>query len=215
MVNGDHHRQPDAFLLEDVLDGEDAGLGVQGVENRLEQQNVRAAVNQAAHLFLVGEPERVERRRAEGRIVDIGRDRQGPVGRTERSGDEPRAIGGLRQPLVAGGTRDPRALEVQLVGERLQGIVGLHDRRAAERVRLDDVGAGGEVLLVDFANHVGPRQAEQVVVALEVLGVIAKAFAAKVLLGQVVSLDHRAHRAVEDQDAMGELAMESVENRLR
>ena len=106
--------------LEDILDGEDAGLGVQRVENRLEQQNVGAAVDQAAHLLLVGVAERVERRRAEGGIVDVRRDRQGPVGRTHRAGDEPRAIGGLRRPLVAGGPRDPRALEVQLVGERLE-----------------------------------------------------------------------------------------------
>ena len=50
----DHQRQPDALLLEHVLDRDDRRLGVQRVEDRLEQQQVDAAVDQAAHLLLVG-----------------------------------------------------------------------------------------------------------------------------------------------------------------
>ena len=41
-------------------------------------------------------------------------------------------------------------------------------RGAAERVGLDDVGAGCEVLAVDLADDVGARQDQQVVVALEI-----------------------------------------------
>jgi len=45
---------------------------------------------------------------------------------------------------------------------------------------------------------------QQVVVALEVLRVVEEALAAVVRLAQLLLLDHRAHRAIQDQDAFGE-----------
>ena len=116
------------------------------------------------------------------------------------AGDEARAIGRARGPLVAAALRQPRAFEVQLVDERLEPVVGLRDRRAAERVGLDDVAAGLEVLAVDAGDDVGPRQHEQVVVAPEIARMVREPLAAEVRLGQLVALDHRPHRAVEDED---------------
>ena len=49
----DHQRQPDALLLEHVLDRDDRRLGVERVEDGLEQEHVGAAVDEAAHLLLV------------------------------------------------------------------------------------------------------------------------------------------------------------------
>ena len=54
---------------------------------------------------------------------------------------------------------------------------------------------------MDVGDHVGPRQHQHVVVALQVLGMILEALAAEVGLGQLVALDHGAHRAVEHEDA--------------
>ena len=48
-------------LLEHVLDRDDARLGVERVEDRLEQEQVDAAVDQAAHLLLVRVAQLVER----------------------------------------------------------------------------------------------------------------------------------------------------------
>ena len=48
----------------------------------------------------------------------------------------------------------------------------------------------------------GPRQHQQVAVVLQVLGVVLEALAAVVGLGQLEALDHRAHGAVEDEDAL-------------
>ena len=66
--------------------------------------------------------------------------------------------------------------------------------------------AGGEVLFVDLADDVGPRELEQLVVALQVLRMVLEALAAVGRLVEPVALDHRAHRAVEDHDALGEQA---------
>ena len=49
----------------------------------------------------------------------------------------------------AASLRQPRALAVQLVGERLHAVVGLGDRGRGEGVGLDDVGAGAEIRGVD------------------------------------------------------------------
>ena len=109
--------------------------------------------------------------------------------------------------------REARALEVQLVGDRLEQVVGLRDGRAAERVGLDDVGAGGEVLAVDLADDVGPRQDQQVVVAAQILRVVLEPLAAEIGLGGLVALDHRPHRAVEDEDALRERPLERARRR--
>ena len=119
----DHQRQADAALLEHVLDRDDAGLGVERVEDRLEEDDVGAAVDQAAHLFLVGRAALVERHRAEGRVVDVGRDRERPVHRADRAGDEARLVGRLGGPLVGRRAREPRAFDVDLVDERLEPVV--------------------------------------------------------------------------------------------
>ena len=66
---------------------------------------------------------------------------------------------------------------------------------------------------MDAANHVGPGQDEQVVRAAQVARVVLEALAAEGGLVELVALDHRAHRAVEDQDPLahqsGQEAMRS------
>ena len=89
----DHHRQLDAARLELVEHGGDRRLRVQRVEDRLEQQQVDAAVDQPADLLAVGVAHVRERVGAERRVVDVGRDRQRAVGRADRAGDEARTIG--------------------------------------------------------------------------------------------------------------------------
>ncbi len=202
--DGDQQRQADVSLLEDVLDREDRGLGVERVEDGLEQQQIDAAVDQPAHVILVGGARLVERHAAERRVVHIGGNRQRAVHRTDRAGDEPRPVRCSPDPLVGGAARDPGAGDAQLVGQRLESVIRLRDRAAGEGVRLDDVGAGLEVLVVDFADHVGTREHQHVAVALEIARVIPEPLAAEVGLGELVALNHRAHRAVEDQHALPE-----------
>ena len=67
-----------------------------------------------------------------------------------------------------------------------------------------------EVVGVDALDHVGTREAEQIVVALEVVRMAGKARPAEVGLGKIAGLDHRPHRAVEHDDARGEHPPESI-----
>ena len=98
---GDHHRQADALLVEDFLGGEDRRLGVQRVEDRLDQDDVGAAVDQAAQLLAIGDAQIVEGDGAVAGIVDVGRDRGGAVGRPERAGDEAALAVDLLRPAIA------------------------------------------------------------------------------------------------------------------
>jgi hypothetical protein len=55
---------------------------------------------------------------------------------------------------------------------------------------------------VDRADHLRVREREQVVVAAQVAMEIAEALAAELLLGELIALHHRAHGAVEHEDAL-------------
>ena len=149
------------------MDAGDGRLGVQRVEDRFEQQQIDAAVDQPADLFAIRLAHLGERRGAERRVVDVRRDRERAVGRADGAGDEARLRRRPAGPRIGRFAREPRRLDVQLVDERLEPEIGLRDRRAAERVGLDDVGAGLQIGVVDRRDQIGAREDEQVDVVLD------------------------------------------------
>ena len=63
---------------------------------------------------------------------------------------------------------------------------------------------------MDLLDDVGPRQVQQVGVALELPLVLAETVAAEGRVVEAVSLDSGAHRAVEDQDPLREQSLQPV-----
>jgi hypothetical protein len=92
---------------------------------------------------------------------------------------------------------------------RLEGVVGLPDRRRRKGVRRGDVGAGGEVLPVDVEHDLGPGQVEQVGIAGDVAQVVLEALAPVGLLPTHLALDQDAPGAVEHGDPLAEEGFES------
>ena len=88
--DGDHHGHACAALFEHFFQRHDRGLGVERVEDRLDQEDVDAAIEQPAGLFLVGIAYFVERHGAKRRVLDVGRDRKGAVGGPQRASHEAR-----------------------------------------------------------------------------------------------------------------------------
>jgi hypothetical protein len=86
----------------------------------------------------------------------------------------------------------PRSELSDPVGDVIVAEVG---QVAAEGVGLYGVGAGLEVGAVDAAQHVRPRHIEDLVAAFQAVEIVQR---------QIRCLQHRAHRAVADQDALGE-----------
>ena len=80
----------------------------------------------------------------------------------------------------------------------------MRDGVRVEGVGLDDVRAGGQIFGVDAANDLGAGEQQEVVVALKVMRVPGKVRAAIVGFLQLVTLDHRAHGAIQNQDALFE-----------
>ena len=206
---GDHHRHVEAGLLADFGNGVDRRLGVERVEDRLDQQQVGAAVEQPAHLLAIGFAQLVEGDGAEAGIGHVRRDRGGAVGRAQSAGDEaPLAVFLLgRGRRVA---RQRRARRVEFVGDALHAVIGLRDGGGGEGVGRDDVGAGAEIGEMNVAHGVRTAQIEQIVVAahLAVPGVETRAAIA--FLVELERLDHGAHGAVEHQNALSERRLERL-----
>src|SRR5262249_5228767 len=139
-------------------------LGVERIENGLDQQKIDAPVDEALDLFRIGLPQLVERDGTKPRIGNVRRNRSGAVGRTDGTRGKPRAAVFLLRD-IGGGTRQPRAFEIELVGNGLHAIVGLRDPRRRERVGRYDVGAGAEIGKMDVVHRLRLRQNEEIVVA--------------------------------------------------
>jgi hypothetical protein len=78
-----------------LFDGEQRRLGVQRVENGLDQQEVGAAFAEPADGFGVGADQFVEAGIAVAGVVDVRRDRRGARGRPETPATK-RGLAGLR-----------------------------------------------------------------------------------------------------------------------
>ena len=98
--------------------------------------------------------------------------------------------------------RQARAVAVEFVDDVLHAVVGLGDAGRGERVGLEDVRAGHRIGEVDVLDRLRLGQRQQVVVALQMAFAADEALAAEMLLLEREALNLRAHRAVEDQDAL-------------
>src|SRR5262249_46046702 len=79
----------------------------------------------------------------------------------------------------------------------LEPVLAEHQRRTAEGVGLGHVGAGIEIRAVDVADDPRPGQDQVLVAALQLRP-------AEVRCLEILPLDERAHRAVEDEDPRGQ-----------
>ncbi len=187
-------------FLEKLVDGKQCRLGVQGIEDGLDQEQVHAAFVQCTRLIQICFDQFIKGDIARAGIVDIGRDRSG-LGRGAKS-----PCGKSRLPsrgkLRACRPRQFCRGDVHFVRERLHVVVGLRDTLRPEGIGLDDVRPGGQILLVDFLNDLRLRQHQQLVIAFDVMRKICKARAAIGLFVQLVTLDHGAHGAIEHQNTL-------------
>jgi len=79
----DDERQAEAELVPERLEREDGGLGVECVEDGLDQEQVSAAIDQPAGIFIVAFDQFIERDFALAGVVDVGADAGRDVGRSQ------------------------------------------------------------------------------------------------------------------------------------
>ena len=201
-----HDGKTDLLLGKDIVDRAERGLGIERVEDRFDEQKVDASVDQSSHLLRVGLSRFVERERPEPRVIDVRAEAQGLVERPDRAGHEAGLVRATRGRLFG----ETCGRDVEIVDDVLQVVVGLRERVRVERVGFDDVGAGVQVLLVDPADHVGPRENQQIVVPLQALRMVAKPVAPEVRFFESCALDHRTHRTVEKDDSFLDKLLQSL-----
>ena len=208
----DDEGQALAALFKELVNRKQRGLGVQGVEDGFDQQHVGAAFDQCLGLLVVRRAQLLKVDVARARVVHIGAD-AGRLGcGAQGTGHKAGVVG--RAELVAGGTGQLGRLEIHLTRQLGHAVVFLRDGGGAKRVGLDQVGTSGQVAFVDVADHIGARQAQQLVVALHIAGKVLEPVTCAVWPGvalppvlgltQLEALDHGAHGAIEDDDALGE-----------
>src|SRR3989442_1157418 len=163
-----------------VADADGGGLHVQRVLLGLEQERVHAAVDQAARLDRVRLAHLVE--------GDVARDRDRARPRTHGTDDESCA-----GDLAGEAGRGPR----ELGGPLGEAVLAEYVRRSAERVGRYNVGAGLQIRSVNRPNDVGSGQGQVLVAAL-----VRRA--PEVGGREPRLLNHGAHGAVEDEDALPE-----------
>ena len=108
------------------------------------------------------------------------------------------AVGLRRRGIgVASRTREFAGGYVHLVHAVPDAPLGESSRRRLERARFHDIAADAEKRLVDPADHIGPREDQMVVAAFE-------RFSPEIGSREMVALDVRPHRAVVDEDSIGQ-----------
>ncbi|MPM08575.1 hypothetical protein SDC9_54888 [bioreactor metagenome] len=208
----DHDGQHFAGGVEGFLHREQGGLGVQGVEDGLDQDDIRAAFDQRHGLLEVCLAQLLEGDVARARVVHVGADAGGLGRGAQGACDEARVV--RRGVFVAGRARQLGRGQVHLARQIGHAVVFLRNGGGAEGVGLDQVGACGQVFFVDVADHVGAGEREQLVVALHVARKVlepvartigpAVALTAILRLAQLEALNHRAHGTVEDGNALSQ-----------
>ncbi|MCY1408467.1 hypothetical protein D9M71_237870 [compost metagenome] len=208
---GNHDRQFDAQFFEYALYGKDRGLGVEGVEDGFDQDQVGAAFDQAAGRFGVVLYQQVEGDIAKARVVDVRGNRARTAGRAEHAGDEAWLVRGFQGLGITDLAGQAGTFDVQFVHQGFHAVVGLGHLGGVEGVGLEDVCTGVQVGLLDGTNHVGAGQYQQVVVALDVARPVGEALATIVVLLEAIALDHGTHAAIENQNALFEGLLKCLE----
>ena len=199
---GDHDRHVDAARLADFRDGVEPGLGVQRVEDRLQQQEIGAAVQETVDLLAVRNAQIVEGDGAVAGRRHVRRDRGGAVSRADGASDEAR-FAVFSRDLDRGVAGEAGAFTAHLIGDVGEVVIGLRDRGRGEGVGGDDVGAGAQIFGVNVLDRLRLGQDQQIVVAAQVAVKILVTLAAKGGLVELKTLDHGAHGAVEHENALG------------
>ena len=206
----DHQRQAETAGRKGFVDGEEGGLEHERVEDRFAEQEVRAGVDECIDLFAVGVAHLDERHVALGGIVDVAGHRERLVRGADGTSDKSifAGMGGLEGIHRLAG--DLHGGSIEFADEMAHLVVGEGDRGSVKGVRLEDVGPRLEVGAVDVADDLGLSDDEEVVVTLELTGVVGEARAAVVRFLQLELLDHGAHRAVEEDDALTQEGLKAL-----
>ncbi len=195
-----HHRKTDALRDKALLAGKDRRLGIQRIEDGLDQDDVGAAVDQTIDLLGIGKAQIIKGNSAKAGIVDVRRDRGRTVGRANGASHET-TLAILSRGAFDGATGDFGAFLVEVVDGAFHLVIGLRDP-VDEKVWSRQYHARLGIAVVDLFDRIRLGQDQKVVIALLMAGTANETFAAEMVLVEAKSLDLRAHGTVKNEDAL-------------
>ena len=178
----------------------DGSLGIERIEDGLDEQCIHTAFNECFYLFVVGFHQFVVGDASLSGVIHIGADGACLVGRANGTYHKA-GLGGSTHGIGLT-TCNGYSSKVDLAAQMLATIIGHRDALRIEGAGLDDVDAHTEVAAMNIGYHLGLAEAEQVVVALLQTWKVSKTFTAEVRFGESELLYHSAHGTVENQDAL-------------
>ena len=217
-------------FIENILHRHRGGLGVERIEDRLDHQDVAAALDQSTHLHPVGLQNLIESHHPERGVLRVRRIAKGNSERPDCTGDVA-FHAGIRPHIIRHFPGELGAFYVHFPGQLVKEIVfqdlleklrilapafftrilheklALRDPGGRERVCLTDIGTGLVKALVDVRDYLRLGDREDVAVVQEILLVFCKPLAACRRLIQAVCPDRRAHRAVQHHDPLPQLPL--------
>lgn len=149
---------PGAGGLEHLVQRDKGRLGVQRIEDRLQQDEIDPALDEGLRRLAVGSAEGGEVYGALAGVVHVRRDRESLVGRPQHARDEAGPLGGGCD--IGSLSGDPGAGQIEGTHSVREAVVLLRHPVRVEGVGGDDVGACFEEARVDVADDLRPGEGE-------------------------------------------------------
>ena len=208
---GEHQRNPDFAGFHGLLNRIDCGLGIEGVENGFDEQQIDSAIDQGLGLNLIGFGQFVEGDVPRGGVVDGWGDGGGPSGRSHASGDEPGTLRGPAGHLIGRLPCDLCSGKRQIVHAVLESVIGLGYRVGVEGVGFDNIRPGLQIGHVNRPDRVRTCDAENVVVTGQRTGMVGKHSGIEIGLLQSAGLQHGSHGSVEHKNPFLKLLFQKLD----
>ena len=161
----------------------------------------------------IGDAQFIETHRAKAGVIHIGRERGGAVGGAYGAADKaPAPI--LRFSKLRRFARKSRAGSVEIGDMGFEPVVSLRDAGGGKGVSLHQISARQKIGEMNVANGFGLGEIEKIVIAPEVTLGVLEASAAKARLIKAQILNHRAHGAVEYENALARSLRQRSTHRL-
>src|SRR3977135_524568 len=160
------------------------------------------ARQQTASLFVVDLAQLIESDAPRSRTVHILRHRCRAIGGPHRAGYETLTAGMGCLKFVGDLARNLGARHVERVNVILQAVIERRNRVRVERVGLDDIGAGFEILPLNGLHDLRLRDIQHVVGLAQILRMLRELGPSKGGLVKLLRLDHRAHGAIQNDDPL-------------
>ncbi len=205
-----NHRNAQPRAVEIFLDSKKRRFGVERIENRLHEQKVNAALDQSFGLSSVSLAQLIKSDGPRRGIRDVVRDRGRFRGRSHGAGHEASALRMRGHVALHGLPRDLCSGKIHIGDASFERIFRHGHRVGVERIRFDDVGARFQILLMDLPDDLRLGQIQGVIIQAQILAMPREFLTAIARLIQFARLDHRAHGAIEQQDAFAQERIQFV-----